>query len=123
MARIATPRPLAAAAVALALLLAACASGPLAARGPHRTDDLFARIRPGMTTEEVRAMAGPPDETMPFPLSRTYAWDYQYIDTWGYLAVFSVTFDAQGRAVSKISRRINDGADHASMIRPGFIVR
>lgn len=79
-----------------------------------RTDDTFSRIALGTTQAEVRRMLGPPDETMPFPLSRTLAWDYQYLDTWGYMAVFSVTFAADGRAVSKISRRINDGADHSS---------
>lgn len=116
-------RVVAATAFCIAALLAGCASGPWMAGGPHRTDELFARIQPGMTTEEVRSLAGPPDETMPFSRSRTFAWDYQYLDTWGYLAVFSVTFDQDGRAVSKISRRINDGNDHASLLGPGFILR
>jgi outer membrane protein assembly factor BamE (lipoprotein component of BamABCDE complex) len=99
-----------AAVLVTAILMAACAvPGEI-----PRSDDLFARIDDGMTTDDVRRLLGPPDETMRFPLSRTEAWDYRYYDTWGYMAVFSVTFSADGRAVSKISRRINDGGDHSS---------
>ena len=43
---------------------------------------------------------------MRFGLSNTYAWDWRYVDTWGYTAIFSVTFDAQDRVVSKITQRI-----------------
>jgi hypothetical protein len=74
------------------------------------TDDTFEMIRPGFTEHDVKNMIGPPGETMYFPLSNTHAWDYRYIDTWSYLSVFSVTFDAQGVVVSKIKRRI-DGRD------------
>jgi len=75
------------------------------------TDDTFDRaIRPGMTEQDVLRTIGPPNETMHFPLSNTHAWDYRYIDTWSYLTIFSVTFDAQGVVVSKIKRRI-DGRD------------
>jgi outer membrane protein assembly factor BamE (lipoprotein component of BamABCDE complex) len=70
------------------------------------TDDNFNRIRPGLTEQEILRMIGPPGETMHFSRSDTHAWDYRYNDTWGYLAVFSVTFDNQGIVVSKISRRI-----------------
>lgn len=70
------------------------------------TDDVFNRIRPGLTQQEVLEMIGPPGDTMHFSRSDTTAWDYRYMDTWGYLAIFSVTFDANGRVVSKITRRI-----------------
>jgi hypothetical protein len=99
----------AAAALACAALVCGCAGG-----APARSDDLFNRIDAGMTTAEVLRLIGPPDETMRFPLSRTEAWDYRYQDPWGYMAVFSVTFGEDGRAVSKISNRINSGGDHAS---------
>ena len=72
------------------------------------TDDVFDRmIRPGMTEQEVLRTIGPPGEKMPFPMSNTHAWDYRYTDTWSYLSIFSVTFDAQGVAVSKTKRRID----------------
>jgi SmpA/OmlA family protein len=96
--------------------------GPLGTRtfmaevGPDRVlrsvkqvldDDTFYRIQPGLTREEVMRLIGPPGETMSFPLSGNYAWDYRYVDTWGYLAIFSVTFDRNGIVVSKISQRID----------------
>jgi len=100
------------AAIASVLVLAGCAGGLTLNAAPARSDDIFARVKPGMTTDEVRSLIGPPDETMAFPLSDTNSWGYQYHDPWGYLAIFSVTFDAGGRAVSKFSRRVNQGGDH-----------
>ncbi|MGZ5063630.1 MAG: outer membrane protein assembly factor BamE domain-containing protein [Usitatibacter sp.] len=73
-------------------------------------DDTFYRIHPGMTEDEILQMIGPPGETMSFARSNTHAWDYRYIDTWGSLAIFSVTFDANGRVVSKFTRRIEKDA-------------
>jgi outer membrane protein assembly factor BamE (lipoprotein component of BamABCDE complex) len=103
-------KTLGAAILAAAALVSGCAAGG----GPPRNDDVFNRIQPGMTQEEVRQLIGPPDETMRFPLSNTLSWDYRYQDTWGYMAMFYVTLDANGRVVSKISRRLNDGGDHSS---------
>jgi hypothetical protein len=70
------------------------------------TDGTFAAIRPGLTERDILEMIGPPGEKMTFARSGTHAWDYRYIDSWGYPSVFSVTFDAGGRVVSKISRRL-----------------
>jgi outer membrane protein assembly factor BamE (lipoprotein component of BamABCDE complex) len=92
-----------------ALAVSACA---VQTASQSRADDLFARIQPGMTQEEVLRIVGRPERTMPFPLSRTVAWDWTAYDTWGYMVEQSVTFDAQGRVVSKFARRINDGGDH-----------
>jgi outer membrane protein assembly factor BamE (lipoprotein component of BamABCDE complex) len=95
-----------------ALALAGCAAGGGSlARDPALTDDRLAQIRYGMSRDEIRRLVGAPDETMTFPLSGTEAWDYLYQDTWGYLASFSVTFDAEGRVVGRISRRLNAGGD------------
>lgn len=73
---------------------------------PVLKDEVFYRIRPGLTEHDILEMIGPPGETMHFARSDTTAWDYRYVDTWGYLAVFSVTFDNKGVVVSKITRRI-----------------
>ena len=73
---------------------------------PVLKDDNFNRIRPGLTQQEILQMIGPPGDTMHFARSDTTAWDYRYIDTWGYLAIFSVTFDNKGVVLSKITRRI-----------------
>ena len=99
---------------AVLLLVAACLGGCATIRAPEteRNDPAFARVELGMTQPEVRRLLGEPDSTMPFSLSKTLAWDYAYQDTWGYFAVFSVTFDSGGRAVSKIAWRTNDGGDH-----------
>jgi outer membrane protein assembly factor BamE (lipoprotein component of BamABCDE complex) len=80
---------------------------------PTRTDATFAQVTRGMPEAEIQQMLGKPDETMRFPLSNTEAWDYRYYDNWGYMAIFSVTFDADGRVVSTISNRVNAGGDHA----------
>ncbi|HET9651506.1 MAG TPA: outer membrane protein assembly factor BamE [Usitatibacter sp.] len=100
------------AAAAAATLLAACAGGP--ATRAMTSDDMFARVQPGMSQDEVRGMFGTPYQVMPFPLSHNVAWTYIAYDTWGYMVDFSVTFGPDGRAVSRFSRRINDGADHGS---------
>jgi hypothetical protein len=69
-------------------------------------DGTFYGIHAGLIERDILEMIGPPGEKMHFPRSNTTAWDYRYVDTWGYPAVFSVTFDADGVVVSKISRRI-----------------
>jgi outer membrane protein assembly factor BamE (lipoprotein component of BamABCDE complex) len=99
-----------AAAFVIAMGLGACAAYT---QNPPRSDDLFTHIVPGMTQEEVSRALGKPDETMPFPMSHTVAWDYRYNDSWGYIAYMSITFGQDGRVLSKYSRRINSGGDHS----------
>ena len=71
-------------------------------------DDTFNGIRPGLTRDDVLLRLGPPGDTMHFALSNNTAWDYRYKDTWGYLAILSVTFNAEGIVVSKITRRLQE---------------
>lgn len=92
-----------------AALLTACASA-----GPARNDDVFSRIHVGMTPDEVRHIAGPPDEVMPFPLSHSTSWGYYYWETFGYYALYSATFGPDGRVASTFVRRLNDGGDHGT---------
>jgi hypothetical protein len=80
--------------------------GVLQAIHPVLNDDTFNAIQPGMTKDDVLRMIGPPRETMAFARLGHVAWDYKYTDAWGYPAIFSVTFDRDGRVVSKISQRI-----------------
>ena len=98
------------AAVVLALSLAAgcAADGVSAPLASYRIldDDLVQRVVPGQTRDEVLALLGPPVRTMGFARLGHTAWDYRYTDTWGYHAVFSVTFDDRGIVVSRISQRI-----------------
>ena len=97
-----------AAVVAAALCLSGCAA-VMASNEPARNDALVARVQQGMTQAEVRAILGPPDETMPFPLSGSLSWDYRMYDGWGYMVRYSVTFGPDGRVASKIAQRLNDG--------------
>ena len=91
-----------------ALLLAACVAPGGPALSDYRVlhDDIVARVVPGQTREEVLALLGPPVRTMHFARLDHTAWDYRYMDTWGYHAIFSVTFDSRGIVVSRISQRI-----------------
>lgn len=74
-------------------------------------DGTFDDLPMGISEEEVLRRLGPPRETMAFALSHTHAWDWKYRDYWGYEAIFSVTFDARGRAISKFKQRI-ERSDH-----------
>jgi outer membrane protein assembly factor BamE (lipoprotein component of BamABCDE complex) len=82
------------------------ARGVVRSIDPVLGDDTFNAIQPGLTTDDVVRMIGPPRETMTFERLGHEAWDYKYVDTWGYPAIFSVTFDRDGRVVSKISQRL-----------------
>jgi len=92
---------------AAVFVLGGCVMAPAGA--PQRSDANFALVQQGMTRDQVRAITGPPDNTMPFPASRTDSWGWFYWDTFGYYCEYSVTFDASGQVISKLSRRINDG--------------
>jgi outer membrane protein assembly factor BamE (lipoprotein component of BamABCDE complex) len=95
-------------ALAACVLLQACvAAGPYVTR-----DDVFDRVQPGMTREQVLALTGPPQNTMPFPLSGNSSWGWFYWDRFGYYVEFSVTFAPNGLALSKNYRRVNDGGDY-----------
>ena len=102
-----------AAVVLVALLVQACAA-VLGSNEPKR-NGLVPQIQEGMTREQVEGILGPPDETMAFNNTRTGAWDYRYTDSWGFLAMFSVTFDSSWRVVSTFSRRLNDGRSSSGM--------
>jgi outer membrane protein assembly factor BamE (lipoprotein component of BamABCDE complex) len=103
-------RALAALAVAL---LQGCAA-VLASNEPVR-NGLIGQVQQGMTREQVVAVMGPPDQTMAFERTQTVAWDYRFTDTWGFLSMFAVTFAADGRVVSTITWRINDGRSGSGM--------
>lgn len=95
--------------LATCLLVAACATPGDGWRTLRSAD--FAQVRVGMTQDETMRLLGRPTETMQFARTSTYSWDYRYHDQWGYLALFSVTFDRGGTVVSTFSQRLNDGGD------------
>lgn len=69
-------------------------------------DDTFHQVRAGMTRDEILRLIGPPGDTMAFARLRQTSWEWRYVDTWGYRAIFSVNFDESGIVVSKFTRRI-----------------
>lgn len=70
------------------------------------SDDTFHQVRAGMTRDDILRLIGPPGDTMAFARLRQTSWEWRYVDTWGYRAVFSVNFDESGIVVSKFTRRI-----------------
>jgi hypothetical protein len=92
--------------LALAAALCACA-----AQGPYRVrnEQVFGAIAIGMNQQEVERLVGRPDETLPLPYNGI-SWDYRYWDGWGYYALYSVSFDAQGVVTGKLSARTHDGS-------------
>lgn len=82
-------------------------NGVLIGVRPVLNDDTFYQVQAGMTRDDILRLIGPPGETMAFSRLRQVAWDYRYVDTWGYQAIFSVSFDERGIVVSKFTRRID----------------
>jgi len=56
----------------------------------------FARVRSGMSREDLRRLLGRPAKVWEFPLKREIVWDWRWNDG-GQNRVFSATFDWEGR--------------------------
>ncbi|HET9579423.1 MAG TPA: hypothetical protein VFP44_16450 [Usitatibacter sp.] len=80
--------------------------GVLQAVRPVLTDDIFRTIEPGMTRDQVVRLIGPPGDVMEFPRMGQVSYEYRFMDTWHYLALFSVNFDRNDIVVGKFTRRI-----------------
>lgn len=68
----------------------------------------FARIRPGMTQDEVLRTVGPPwpGWTVYFKARDELVWEWRYCDVWSQYARFDVLFDGTSRLVrSTMSQR------------------
>ena len=66
----------------------------------------FARIRPGMTQEEVLRTLGPswPGWTAYFKARDELVWEWRFCDTWNELARFEVLFDGSKKTVRSTQR-------------------
>ena len=69
-------------------------------------DGRFHLIRPGMTSEELLRLIGPPNERVRFGNLRQTAWDYRFRDSWGYTAILSVMIDDAGNVASRSTQRL-----------------
>ncbi|HET9651985.1 MAG TPA: hypothetical protein VFP36_07335 [Usitatibacter sp.] len=83
--------------------------GVLRALRPVLDDDIFRTIEPGMTRDQVLRLIGPPGDVMEFPRMGQVSYEYRFMDSWRYLALFSVNFDRNGIVVGKFTRRIERG--------------
>lgn len=89
------------------------ARGTLAGIEQVLDDDHFRRIHEGQTRDEVLHAIGPPGDRMRFG-NGNVAWIWRFIDTWGYVSEFNVSFDPAGIVVSKIAIRLEQdrNSDH-----------
>jgi outer membrane protein assembly factor BamE (lipoprotein component of BamABCDE complex) len=61
------------------------------------TPDNFARVKPGLTRQQVRDLLGRPAKTQRFELKPEEVWDWRFKQEGQESKMFSVTFDAQGQ--------------------------
>ncbi len=61
--------------------------------------DNFARIKPGLTREQVRQLLGRPAKTTPYALRQQEVWDWRFKENGQTSRLFSVTFDAAGQVL------------------------
>jgi outer membrane protein assembly factor BamE (lipoprotein component of BamABCDE complex) len=85
-------------ALALALMLSACASFADVNVGPVPGEsDQYLQVHAGLTQDEVRGIAGSPTRVTGPSRAGETKWTYVFEDTSGYSSKFEVTFDADGR--------------------------
>ncbi len=93
-------------AIIVAALLGACSStGSNPFLTPGLNDERAKSIVIGMTPEAVEAAIGKPNQRIRFANLYATAWDYRYVDTFGYITEFSVMMADNGRVVETISSR------------------
>jgi outer membrane protein assembly factor BamE (lipoprotein component of BamABCDE complex) len=92
-------------AVGIAVTLGACASIGAQSFNPER--DRLAQIHSGLTQDEVRGLAGRPDNVTGDSRTGGAMWIYSFEDIWGYPSEFDVTFGANGKVASTYSERLD----------------
>lgn len=100
--------------LAATFLLTACAQRGAGWFRPDLNDDIVLRVLPGQSAEEIAALLGTPYRRVRFENLRATAWDYFFMDTWGYTVELSVMMSdeaAGGRVVGKVLRRIEPTDD------------
>lgn len=72
------------------------------------TEEYFAKIRPGLTKDEVRRLIGRPAETMTFPLRKEEVWTWTFEQGSGMSWHFHVHLDLAGTVVTTSRNRIGE---------------
>jgi outer membrane protein assembly factor BamE (lipoprotein component of BamABCDE complex) len=73
---------------------------------PGLDDARAAAIVVGMSGAEVELRLGKPHQRVRFDNLKATAWDYRYVDSFGYVTDFAVMVGDDGRVVNKISARL-----------------
>ncbi len=84
--------------------------GKLASIGNVLTEKHFARIRPGMSQEEVLHLIGPPYPgwTAYFKARDELVWEWRYCSVWNEASYFDVLFDAATGKVRSTQSRVQN---------------
>ena len=67
------------------------------------TEENFARIKPGMSMDEVRRTLGKPRSVAQYKLKNEEVWDWAYLQSTQKTRLFNVHFDMSTRAVTRMS--------------------
>lgn len=73
--------------------------GKMSALRQVLTPENFAKVKPGMTMEQVRRMLGKPARRQEFALKNEQAWDWRYLEPPNQSMMFTVSFDRDMRVV------------------------
>ncbi len=73
------------------------ADGKMSSLRQLLNDDNFARVRPGLTAQEVRALLGRPARQQRYDLKNEEVWDWRFKQHGQDSKLFSVTFGADGK--------------------------
>jgi hypothetical protein len=89
------------------LWLTACATPTFSSYflSPGLNDDKAAVVATGMDASRVAAAIGQPHRRVRFDNLKATAWDYRYVDSWGYTVDFSVMVGDDGKVINKVSAR------------------
>jgi hypothetical protein len=71
-------------------------------------EEYFAKIRPGLSKDEVRKLIGRPAETMTFPLKKEEVWSWKFEQGTGMYWHLHVHFDLDGKVVTATRNRIEE---------------
>lgn len=71
-------------------------------------EEYFAKIRPGLSKDEVRRVLGRPAETMTFPLKKEEVWSWKFEQGSGEKWQFHAHFALDGRIVTATRNRVEE---------------
>ena len=71
-------------------------------------EEYFAKIRPGLSQDEVRRIIGKPADTMTFPLKKEEVWSWKFEQGSGEKWQFHVHYDLGGKVVTATRNRVEE---------------